>query len=412
MLTKDKFLPTKKSKIRCFILIILVYGLYFFENSPWLGYINNSVFNYYIKPLAWLVIAFVVWNLPSIRPKGRLKFRKLINLWAFNFAIIFIIVSVIAGVFVDGLGKSPYDHSFTGIITNLFLIVSMLIGREWLRSYLTNSLTDKENYLVFILIALCMTVIGIPFRKFIEPKEMIDIVKFISQYFIPEFCQNLFATYLVYWGGSVSSIIYMGIIQAFYWFSPILPDLQWITIALIGVLCPIFFMMSLRNIYLEAYKAIKIKDKERESSFSWIITSIVSIAIIWFSVGVFPVYPSVVVTGSMEPMIMPGDLVLINKTKENTIQIGAIIQFKKEGVLISHRIIEIKEIENKKHYRTKGDNNSAPDVEWVKPEEVKGTVVCVIPKIGWPTMLLKSRNIDSIDSLPFTNSHEQESYYP
>ena len=38
-----------------------------------------------------------------------------------------------------------------------------------------------------------------------------------------------------------------------------------------------------------------------------------SVAIIWFAVGLFPLYPSVILTGSMEPDIMPGDVVLVAK---------------------------------------------------------------------------------------------------
>ena len=51
------------------------------------------------------------------------------------------------------------------------------------------------------------------------------------------FSHNLFATYL---GGSWTSIIYLGVIQGFHWFS-LLPALIWINTALIGILSPNFF---------------------------------------------------------------------------------------------------------------------------------------------------------------------------
>lgn len=68
------------------------------------------------------------------------------------------------------------------------------------------------------------------------------------------------------------------------------------------------------------------------------------------------------------------------------------IQFKRGDILISHRIIEeIVEKDKTKSYRTQGDNNSGPDFELVKPEDVRGEIIKVIPKIGWPTLLLKTK---------------------
>jgi len=129
------------------------------------------------------------------------------------------------------------------------------------------------------------------------------------------------------------------------------------------------------------------------------ITSIVSIGIIWFSVGVFPIYPSVIATGSMEPMIKPGDVILIKKTDD--VKLNDVVQFKRDDILIAHRIIDIVEDDKGKSYRTKGDNNSAPDFELVKGEQIKGKVVKVVPKIGWPTLLVKSKKDVPLEKVEF-----------
>ena len=41
---------------------------------------------------------------------------------------------------------------------------------------------------------------------------------------------------------------------------------------------------------------------------------------------------------------------------------------------------------------TKGDNNSGTDSVPVGVEDLRGKLVRVIPKIGWPTLILKSGN--------------------
>jgi len=396
MITKEEILPTKTSKIRCFSLILLVIGMYTLENSPITSFISYSIFSYIIKPLFWCSIAFTIWYFPRVRPKSRIRHRSMIKWWGFNFAIIYIIISMLVGIFIEGLGKSPYAHTPKAIFLNIITVGTALVGRELVRGYLVNNLTKEENYLVFVLIALFMTITGLVFKNLINFKEYKEFIKFVAQNFTPNFTENLLATYLVFLGGPLASIIYIGIVQGFHWFSPILPDLKWITKGLIGIMCPIFFLMSMHSIYLKATKQLK-KSEVDESPLMWMITSVISIGIVWFAVGVFPIYPSVIATGSMEPIIKPGDIVFVKKIKDmediKLLKEGDIIQFKRNTILISHRIIEIKkEDEEQIRFKTKGDNNSSPDSELVNPEDIKGKIVYCVPKAGLLTLLIKSED--------------------
>jgi len=341
--------------------------------------------------------------MPHIKSDAKLRHRKNIYFWAFIFGVMHILINIFVGFF-DGLGKSPYSHSPIGIITNLIFVSSALIGREFARSYLINSITKKENYFVFISIALLMTLTSFSINKYIGFNSFKSVVQFIAEYFAPEFSQNLFAAYLVYLGGPVVSITYLGIIQGFHWLSPILPSLKWINTALTGILSPVFFLMILNFIYLDMAK--KKQSKENEDIISWIITSIISILMIWFAVGVFPIYPSVIITGSMEPSIKPGDVILVKKITDmediNNLKVNDVIQFKRDGILISHRIIDIKNDEEKGlQFKTKGDNNSVPDVDLIKPQDIKGTIKYTVPKIGLLTLLIKSNNEISLDEVIF-----------
>lgn len=402
---KDRFLPTRISHKRSLLLVSLLIFIYLLENSSITSIIDIYTFNYIIKPALWMGVAFLVWTFPRVKPKAKLKHRGFLNLWAFNFAAIYIIITIFAG-FIESLGKSPYNHSLKGIIINIIFVGSALIGREFIRHYIVNSLTKEENYLVFVLIALSMTIISFPLSKYLQLKTLQNAVKFIAEFFAPEFSHNILATYLVFLGGPITSFIYLGIIEGFHWLSPVLPDLKWITTALVGVLCPIFFLMSLQTIYLSTTKQLKKWQQDDENPISWAITSIISIGIIWFAVGVFPIYPSVIATGSMEPMIKPGDVILVKKILKmddiNNLKVNDVIQFKRDGVLVSHRIIDIiNDEEEGLGYKTKGDNNSSVDSELVRPQDIKGTIVYTVPKVGWPTLLLKSDKDIDLDKIEF-----------
>jgi signal peptidase len=270
------------------------------------------------------------------------------------------------------------------------MIGSMIAAKESFRSYMINSLAKSEHSAWILLISAFMTFTDLSLNRYLSLIGYKDIVQFSAQYLLSGFAINLMASYLTYLGGAVCSTIYMGTIQGFQWFSPALPNLNWIISSLTGILCPVFSLMSMQNIYLNEARLIKDRQKSNESVFGWAFVSICSITIVWFTAGVFSIYPSVIATGSMKPMINSGDITLNKRVNTDSLNIGDIIQFKREGILISHRIVDLVENNNKVYFKTKGDNNSIADAEFVAPEQVKGKVIKTIPKAGWVTLFIKS----------------------
>lgn len=396
MFMKNKYLPTRESKGISLLIVILI-SLLQLVNTAIYSFVTNARLSSLIRAILWSGMVLLIWRLPKMRYRGKLKFQETLNQWAFNFAIIFVMISFGAGI-IDGFGNSPYTNSIVGILMNILVIGSLVTGREFARSFLANSFGNSKNNIWLILLTLFMTFINIPIQMIVELKDFKDVVEYTAQYILPELSKNIMSLYLVLMGGPIPSIIYSGVIEAFKWLLPILPDLKWITTALIGTLCPIFFSMILKNIYVSETKTLKIREIEEEKLGKTIVISVACIAIVWFSLGVFPIYPSVIATGSMEPLIMPGDVILIDKRDIKDIKMGDVVQFKREDIYISHRIIEIVDMGSEQDYRTKGDNNSVADSELVREEQIKGKVVGVIPKIGWLKLIIISdENIDLKD---------------
>lgn len=391
---------TEKNKVIILFLLLSVIGIYILDNTLINTLLGSYRFIFLLKPLLWCGIVLTVLSLPARRYKSKLRTRRFINSWSLIFAFIMICVQLLAGL-ADGFGRSPYDHSVAGIVMNIFSIGAVLAGREFFRSYIVNTLIKKENYIVFLSVSLFLTALAFPVQKYLDLQGYESTVKFFAQFFLPEFSKNFLATYLVFLGGPASSLLFLGTLEAFHWLSPILPDLQWITAASVGILTPVFMFTTMQSMYeVEARERYQ-RDVKEEGIPSFIITVLLSVGIVWFVVGVFPVYPSVVVTGSMEPMIHPGDVILVKKVADiNEIQIGDVIQFERDNIRISHRITGIVIKDGIPNYRTKGDNNNAEDVRLVSPEQIKGEIIKVVPNIGWPTMLIKSNKdipFDEID---------------
>ncbi|MFA5575703.1 MAG: signal peptidase I [Tissierellaceae bacterium] len=394
----NNYLPTKRRDIRKLLLIIAIILIYTIENSPIKGYFNSFIFTYLIMPMIWIIVFLILKDTRQIRANIKIRNMKILNFWVFYFGLIYIVVNLLAGL-IDGFGKSPYNHTPFGIATNIFLVAANLFGRERVRSVLVRSSSKKDNTIAFIFIAFLMTLVKYPLNRYMSIQTGEGLVQFAAQYFLPDLSNNIFASYLAFNGGAMASIRYLGLIEAFYWLSPVLPNLKWITAAFIGILGPIFFMVLLEEILLFHEGKKSTRRREREGTLSWIATTLISIALIWFAVGVFPIYPSVIATGSMEPFMSPGDIILVRRLTDmediKRLKKGDIIQFKKASILISHRIVGIEGSKDKDiKFVTKGDNNKEIDRETVSPENVKGKIKHILPKLGWPTLLIKSsRNV-------------------
>jgi signal peptidase len=91
-----------------------------------------------------------------------------------------------------------------------------------------------------------------------------------------------------------------------------------------------------------------------------------------------------VLTGSMEPAIPVGSIVI---TKEqSSYEIEDIISFQEEGSVITHRIISI----DRERYITKGDANNVADTEEVQQKQILGKVILTIPLLGYLVIWLMS----------------------
>lgn len=99
----------------------------------------------------------------------------------------------------------------------------------------------------------------------------------------------------------------------------------------------------------------------------------------------------IVTTESMEPNIKLGDIIIIKQTKEEMLEVGDVITFKRNnGVTVTHRIMDIvQERDQDKEYVTKGDNNNLEDVETIKYEQIEGSKVLKIPYFGRIIILLQ-----------------------
>lgn len=94
-----------------------------------------------------------------------------------------------------------------------------------------------------------------------------------------------------------------------------------------------------------------------------------------------------VLTGSMEPAIPEGSVLLIRRTDPETLREGDVISFfspdpSLDGALNTHRIQQVVSEGDRLQFVTKGDANFLEDQQMVDAQRVVGKVIFVSPALG------------------------------
>lgn len=89
------------------------------------------------------------------------------------------------------------------------------------------------------------------------------------------------------------------------------------------------------------------------------------------------------ITNSMVPDLNVNDIIIVKKCNKEDINVGDIITFREGNVTITHRVIEIINIDNQTKYKTKGDNNNLEDDRLITYEEIEGKYIFKIRHLGF-----------------------------
>ena len=105
-------------------------------------------------------------------------------------------------------------------------------------------------------------------------------------------------------------------------------------------------------------------------------------------------FPMIVLTDSMYPVIESGDLILCHTAEADEIKVDDVISFYDpmgSGTsVVTHRVMEVIVDDGEIQFRTKGDNNNAEDTALVPAENLIGTYQSRIPKVGHVAMFMQT----------------------
>ena len=383
----------KNESVSLYLLLGLLVAVYLLINLALPAVTLNSLIKAYLfQPVLWGTLIVAIRYLPEYRPLGKISKRGAFVQLGLGLAAIQILLYFIGGLF-SGLGKSPSSFTPLGIAENIFFVGTMLVGMELSRAWIVARFGKKHSFLIICLATLLFTLMSIPLAQVTGFQLKIASSNQVISSWLPLLAENLAASLLVMTGGAGASLAYRCLLAAFWWLCPILPNLDWALKGLIGTVVPIIGMVVINNFYASQATRVKSRKKLRSSSLpaGWILTAIICVGIVWFATGVLPVKPYLVPSGSMVPVINPGDIVLTVPVQPGLIKVGEIVEYRntQENINIVHRVIAIEGDPQNPSFIFKGDANDSPDANPVSPQQIMGRVIVIVPKIGWVSIEVK-----------------------
>jgi signal peptidase len=102
--------------------------------------------------------------------------------------------------------------------------------------------------------------------------------------------------------------------------------------------------------------------------------------------------PYTIVTGSMSPGMPPGTLVVVRPVDSADVGVGTVITYQLrsgEPDVVTHRVVaKAYDGSGRVTFQTRGDANSTPDAEWVRPVQIRGERWYSVRELGYVNLLL------------------------
>lgn len=123
------------------------------------------------------------------------------------------------------------------------------------------------------------------------------------------------------------------------------------------------------------------------SIISWIFIAVfaVLLTLTYLSnqnVGLFNMRSFLVLSGSMEPTIMTGDIIIVSSQPEYFVR--DVVTFRNvDERIVTHRLMKKIVEKDVARFETKGDANRSEDEDFIQSDKILGKVVFVIPKLGY-----------------------------
>ena len=248
-----------------------------------------------------------------------------------------------------------------------------------------NSPGTKKPIIIFTILSIIINVIlELNINNLITSEEKFI---FLSTIIFPVIAEESLCSYLSFNISLLPCLIYKAVVKLYMFLLPIVPDMGNYIYSSVNVLFP-YIVYYVINKMVTKYNKVKIDFKKTNVAKVSVPLVLFFTAIVILVSGIFKYKMIAIGSNSMKPVYSRGDAIIYEKVSSEVIELGDILVYKKEGKIITHRVIKKWLSNNKYYFNTKGDNNEVDDNLDISSSDVLGRVVFKTKYIGYPTVLI------------------------
>ena len=355
-------------------LVVLIFGLILL-GAPVLVRVYGSIIS------LGLIIALAVALLGFPKDHHYLRGSAIRTIITILLAVGIVIYT--AGIFLGfnrGLGINGAKSLFGGLVP----VILLAVATEVLRFILFDKVGKRRNSVViFTILSIALQVLLV-----LNITTLIDIESvfiFICVSVFPIIADELLCAYITINIGLRPALVYKIAVKSYLYVLPIVPNLGNYIFAVVSIMTPYVIYRMIEKSDTFDSRAKKRLRRARIGILT--IPAVIAVAIITLLVsGVFKFQLIAIGSDSMHGTYDRGDAVLIEKLSATEIRENDILAFKKNGIIVTHRVVNIDKKDSRIIFTTKGDAREEVDGFSTYGEDVIGRVVSKAKYIGFPTL--------------------------
>ncbi len=297
-------------------------------------------------------------------------------------------IGLFSGYSSNSLAVYKGHVSFWYVFMTLFGIILMEVLRYVLS--LVNIRDKKKRFILNLLTMGNLVLIDIVVTSsVVSINSGVDFFRFICVVLLQSIAKNILLSYINKLYGYKLCIVYRLLTEVYVFIAPVIPDINEFLKAILAVLFPYITYLLIQSIQTKKVKRVAKQNKSQLNLWNAVMVVLLAMLVMLISCN-FRYGLIAIGSGSMTGTIDKGDAVLYHRLKEEeSVQEGEIIVFKKNNMMIVHRVIEaIDDYKGEMTYRTKGDANEKADSWIVTRDEIVGIVNNKILWVAWPSVLI------------------------
>ena len=290
--------------------------------------------------------------------------------------------------------NANYSVIFKKYITkSSWISVFLIIGvTEFIRYVLSQIETrgQKKYWITSIIMVINFVLIDLSIAtKTYDLTNFNQLYEFFALVLVQSVSKNLLLNYTSKRYGYVPCLVYRLIMDLYIYFIPVTPEINIFIEAVILLIFPYIVYWMISSINAKVIVAPARKEKKKDGILTFLFAIVFAILVMLVS-REFTYCMIAIGSGSMTGTINKGDAIIFKKydVKEDVLEAGDIIVFRKNNMMIVHRIEKKFSLGEEYAYQTKGDANKKTDNWIVETDEVIGIVKMRVLWIAWPSVLL------------------------